>query len=393
MSNISDILNQRIEKVRPRQSILGVVTAMKAGGIGDISLTDGISIRNVRIPFDALEGEMVTCVRPVGSAQWIVLGKAENARTMGGTSVGSTGSTPDEDIFISRPPYNVRPIASFEFIGIMWDAWPDFIGVYEVQMAIEETFTDSTTVIITSGNMYITTDVTPHYFRVRSVSKKSALSAWSDTIYVEQGLSTMAYLDLIDTGNTYTGHARKMPVVTELEDGLEFEMPVRNFQDLWNTPDSLIGQGGKLVRVRVDETGIDFVVGGGGELAPIQTEKHRWHVDGPLFAVDEVDGVWVIVKGGYLSYLWLYVETPGSAGSTTITMQSSMDGIVWTDISSLSLDHDAGKIAYEPLERAVLANTLLRVNIDSVATGARNISVQSATGLPSLSLLPIMGVG
>jgi hypothetical protein len=143
--------------------------------------------------------------------------------------------------------------------------------------------------------------------------------------------------------------------------------------------------------------------GGGGDTEP--AIGPHWHADGPLAVADEVDGVWRLTSDWRIEYVHLYVETLGSTSSTIIDVEkSTTNGNSWTSI----FPSGAPEIAYDNADHVVSAappglqilasGTLLRMNIDQVATGARGISVevdgyyQGQSGLET-NLMPIMGVG
>ena len=140
--------------------------------------------------------------------------------------------------------------------------------------------------------------------------------------------------------------------------------------------------------------------GGGTSEAPFGP---RWHSDGALAVVDEVDGVWRLTSDWRIETVFLYVETLGTAGSTIIDIEkSSDDGNNWTSIFPTNRPEiawnnaDHGVTAAPPAVQLLSSGTLLRMNIDQVAAGARNITVEIdglyQEVLTTGSLLPIMGI-
>jgi len=77
----------------------------------------------------------------------------------------------------------------------------------------------------------------------------------------------LPFTDLTDVPASYTGHGGKVVKVRVDEAGLEFVAGgagVTDFTDLGDVPSSYVGESLKLVRVNAGETGLEFVVGGGG---------------------------------------------------------------------------------------------------------------------------------
>ncbi|MGC9397119.1 MAG: hypothetical protein ACP5J4_19925 [Anaerolineae bacterium] len=172
------------------------------------------------------------------------------------------------------------------------------------------------------------------------------------------------------------------------------------FLNLSDTPAVYTGMAGRVVTVKADETGLEFGTGGGsgGTVHPI----HRWHIDGALAVADEVDGVWVVQDTFVPAYVWLYCRVAGTASSTIVDVEKSTDnGSTWTSLFASGgdypeLGYSAGHVATgAPDAIALYAGTLLRMNIDQVATGAEDLTVQlvPVDMQPAGGLLAIMGVG
>lgn len=131
----------------------------------------------------------------------------------------------------------------------------------------------------------------------------------------------------------------------------------------------------------------------------------RWHVDGPLAVYDEVDGVWRLGQAFEFQSAVMYLNNTGSAGTTVVDIERSVNaGISWSTVFPTQANRPAivagaSKInvgtpdAPAPLS----AGTLLRANIEGVATGARGLSVQmfgeEGSVVVSDDLYTIIGVG
>jgi len=129
----------------------------------------------------------------------------------------------------------------------------------------------------------------------------------------------------------------------------------------------------------------------------------RWHADGPLAVYDEVDGIWVVPALCKVNSIILYIESKGSSGSTVVDIEKSSDGgnafvsmFDFADKPELVYnDTNHTAISATSAEQILLPGTLLRMNIDQIATGARNLSVTlNLTEYTSTTstLLTIMGI-
>ena len=128
---------------------------------------------------------------------------------------------------------------------------------------------------------------------------------------VEQGQSKRnKYLlsDITVYDDTVGGSAETFTTIEELSERLvalkyngfynENESLFNAFTDLVDTPSSYAGQGGKVVAVKSDASGLEFITGGGGGSTPTLQEvldNNRDLVDGNFFAgTDAGDGLSLI---------------------------------------------------------------------------------------------------
>ena len=131
----------------------------------------------------------------------------------------------------------------------------------------------------------------------------------------------------------------------------------------------------------------------------------RWHVDGPLAVFDEVDGVWRLGQAFEMTSVVMYLSDTGSAGTTTVDVEKSVNlGGAWStlfptqsnrpSIVAGSAKVDVGTPA---IPAPLSAGTLLRANIEEVATGARGLTVhvfgEEGSIITSGILSAIMGAG
>jgi hypothetical protein len=127
----------------------------------------------------------------------------------------------------------------------------------------------------------------------------------------------------------------------------------------------------------------------------------RWHVDGPLAVIDEVDGIWILTSDWRIETAYLYLYDAGDSDSTIVSIdKSDDDGASWTQIITVTLAHNGGHVATgAPASPQMMeAGILLRANIDQIAPGARGASIAvsglfTGSGVLTGVLLPIMGAG
>jgi len=179
MSNeLTQALNKYMDKVRPRDSVLGTILSMTPGNNARVILTDGTTVK-INVPFAVSEGDRIVCVRPIGSPVWITTGVAQ-IRRVGGSPSSSDGN---DSIGITRMPSGFRVIEMENIIIFRWSGWPDFIGGYEVQVSEVDDHNDAHTAAVTMGCTFITEQYTAVYARVRAVSNSFIKSAWSQWIH------------------------------------------------------------------------------------------------------------------------------------------------------------------------------------------------------------------
>lgn len=128
--------------------------------------------------------------------------------------------------------------------------------------------------------------------------------------------------------------------------------------------------------------------GGGGEQVIIP----RWHFDGPLAVLNEIDGVWRLPLAFRVDSVIIYLQTIGTAGATVVDVEKSLDdGDTWTScftnpanrpsITGGGASHVASGAPATTEE--IVAGAWLRASIAEVGTGARSLTVQIAGGSES----------
>ncbi len=123
---------------------------------------------------------------------------------------------------------------------------------------------------------------------------------------------------------------------------------------------------------------------GGGVAVATPATTPRWHVDGPLAVADEVDGIWRLMQGFSIQSVVGYLKDTGGAGNTIVDVDKSVnDGTSWSTVfanqgNRPSFAAGGSNVATgSPASPVVLsAGVLLRMNVESMATNARNLDVQ-----------------
>lgn len=144
--------------------------------------------------------------------------------------------------------------------------------------------------------------------------------------------------------------------------------------------------------------------GNGGSGSGKQVLTPRWHIDGPLAVLDEVDGVWRLSRPFRIDTVVAYVETIGDSDATTVDIQSSVNGgDTWVSIFSVPSNRPSiagggsSRVASgSPSTLAEFdAGTFLRACILEAGQIARSLTVQLVGGSePDVgSDLAIMGCG
>lgn len=125
--------------------------------------------------------------------------------------------------------------------------------------------------------------------------------------------------------------------------------------------------------------------GGGGE----QVIVPRWHFDGPLAVVDEIDGVWRLPLPFRVDSVIIYLQTIGTADATTVDVEKSLDdGLTWDSCFAVpgnrpsiiggGASHVDSGFPATPEE--LDAGVWLRASIVAVGVGARSLTVQIGGG-------------
>lgn len=141
----------------------------------------------------------------------------------------------------------------------------------------------------------------------------------------------------------------------------------------------------------------------GSTTPPALAAEPQWVVDGPLAVADEAGGVYAVKQPISITSVWMYAQTTGTSGSTIVDVDRSIDGVTWVTLfttqanrPTLAFDDADHQAMGTPDVTRVDPGALLRMNIESVAIGARGLSVMLrgsvATGL-SIDYLPILGCG
>lgn len=184
------------------------------------------------------------------------------------------------------------------------------------------------------------------------------------------GAGSSSFVSLSDTPSSYASQGGKSVRVKSNESGLEFFSPT--FLNLDDTPSTFSGEGGKLVRVKSNATGLEFVdpttVGRMKFIelddTPSAYENGKIVVSGALginFAANKVFG-------------GLFSDVPSTMGVQNKTLLSNGTAMTFVDFKLTSLVDCPASMGIESQVLAVNgSNKLEFVDVDSVpVNGAKN---------------------
>jgi len=181
----------------------------------------------------------------------------------------------------------------------------------------------------------------------------------------------------------YPGQAGRGVRVRTDETALEYVDLVTSLLDLSDIPDSYAGQANKILRVRPDETGMDFVFGTGGLdtfLALLDTPDTYTGQTGKLLAVNAAEtGLEYVAPGGG-GVTFPIAITQGGTGATTVPGAQTALGLV----PGVTIQ------AYDALLQAIAAlvtsaNTMLYfTGADTVATTALTATARTFLAQPTV---------
>lgn len=102
-------------------------------------------------------------------------------------------------------------------------------------------------------------------YKLENYTNEGALK--SGATVISSGGGADNFLELTDTPDSYITYSGKVVRVKGDESGLEFGVAssVGTFLDLTDTPSSYAGQASKTVIVKTDETGLEFGAGAGSD--------------------------------------------------------------------------------------------------------------------------------
>lgn len=197
-------------------------------------------------------------------------------------------------------------------------------------------------------------------------------------------LRPMLTIDMNGAITPYTGGTFDGVDVSEHDHSGAGKGGTVDFTSLGDTPATYTGQGGKVVSVKSDETGLEFTTGGGGGGGGdvnITFQSQRWTVDGPLAVANEVGGVWRVPYDLSIYEVSIYLYNTGTAGSTIADFDVSSDGgVTWTTLFTTTGNRPAiaggatdKRTTGIPDVTTLSAGDLVRMNIEQIGTGARGI--------------------
>lgn len=429
-------LFETIRREAPVQAYTGtVVEKSQANEDAIIRLSGGASLkaRTAMSAGDVGYGQEVLVLRfPQSSKPIIISGLA-------GPSIASSagaGGTQENQAFA---PDNFSVSAGVYSVIAVWDcpySYSDY--AFLVQTSNTGGESDAEQVLVTKGSSYTWYGPaeTEKYIRVASIKAKqdglirSGWTPWANAtslhplelqVQPEEGHGRVEEVFTLIAGDTLLSElqldnqdAASVWAGPVLGTATSYPPNFRllNFIELGDTPNTYSGSDQLYVRVNIgDEENpprLEFAPvptgggdGGGGQYAVGGNSliTARWHSDGRLVTCTEFDGVWWAVDRMVALEVIMYCETLGTAGSTVVDIESSTDGSSWSSIFTNPGDrpslawNDSDKQATAEPDIQLDQDAMLRANIVSVATGARNLSVQLLLTRENVrNLLPLIGV-
>jgi hypothetical protein len=198
------------------------------------------------------------------------------------------------------------------------------------------------------------------------------------------GGGSSTFLGLTDTPATYSGSAFYIVRVKGDETGLEFAPASSGggggsstFIELLDTPNTYSGYSNYFVKVKTDETGLEF--------SPQGSVLHSYifNVDGSLAAGNGLG--FAVVEGSItITKVILYVDNKGIAGSTQIDIKKNGASIFGATKPTVAYN-DADNRDAVAVNVSATEGDVLRLDILSAATGAETLTVsviyEAGTGL------------
>jgi len=197
-------------------------------------------------------------------------------------------------------------------------------------------------------------------------------AAWVDA----SGAGVSAFTDLTDAPASYSGQKDKFVKVKTDESGLEFEDVTPGseaFTDLTDAPASYVGQNGKFVRVKPDESGLEFVSGSSTGSNVTRRRYTISHGDpgGVLFNItaDEI-----------LSNVRVFITTPTDTSDATLIVGDAGDTDKFVELGEVDLDIANDLSDFQQHEiYGVATNITAAVNWGTSSVGEIDIVVETFT--------------
>jgi len=314
----------------------------------------------------------------------------------GGTEASPTALTKDQDIvWLSAVGYD-----GSNFVGEAWlrakarEAWsPSARGTY---WELYATHTGSTATPVVA---YWDTDkaAVSGDFHATGTITASDLGLGVVTPETEFELNGVMTLDEVPTGSVGTPSTNKgalylvdiggtQTLKFKSDDDTEFDLaPISGlaFLDLDDTPTTYSGASGQFLAVKSDETGIEFT-----SAASLLTPSYQIEIDGTLVVASEV-AHFVSIGTATIESVYIYCDDPGVTGTTIVDINKNGTTIFTTQANRPQLAYDdADGVAKSgtPDITDLAENDVITVDIDSVATDAKDLRVVIATSVEGIAV-------
>jgi hypothetical protein len=239
-------------------------------------------------------------------------------------------------------------LSGYDYEGTITNKW----GVYQVNTNFKNYFEGQIQSAVADGTAPLIVASTT------AISNLNADLLDGNHAAAFQLAGAMSFVDLDDVPASYVGEGGKIVKVKADASGLEFVAGgagVTNFNDLGDVPASYVGQAGKYPKVNVAENGLEYGSGGTGAPtaakyivglahADLSAEKvkpqlyNNYDIDDTPAAPNALDDEF---DDSSLDVKWTAVNNPGAPNAIS---ETAFPGYIWVGLTELGTDNYANAI-------------------------------------------------
>lgn len=184
---IIEVLNAYVDKLKPRNSVVGTIVSMMPSQRAKVMLPDGTMVI-IHVPYQVANGDRIICQRPEGSGHWLAVGVDAN-NNMRGAAYG-VSARENEEVAKVRKPYNLESYSVDGGIVFQWASYPDFAGGFEIEASVDGPRSEATSIHPVKGNQVCVLNARYAWLRVRGVNDNMVRTSWSDWCFGENTSKT-----------------------------------------------------------------------------------------------------------------------------------------------------------------------------------------------------------